>query len=98
MIKPFGNLLLVKEDKVEDRTTTSGIVLMASLSESNLRTGKILEMGNGEYNYKGELIPITGLNVNDIVYYNQNSGTDIEDIDGEKYLLLNTKSVLAIKG
>jgi co-chaperonin GroES (HSP10) len=31
------------------------------------------------------------------VYYNQNSGTDIEDSDGEKYLLLNTKSVLAIK-
>ena len=97
MIKPFGNLLLVKEDKVEDRTTTSGIVLMASLSESNLRTGKIVEMGNGEYNYKGELIPITGLSVNNVVYYNQNSGTDIEDVDGEKYLLLNTKSVLAIK-
>ena len=97
MIKPFGNLLLIKEDKVEDRTTTSGIVLMASLSESNLRTGKIVEMGNGEYNYKGELIPITGLSVNNVVYYNQNSGTDIEDVDGEKYLLLNTKSVLAIK-
>jgi len=98
MIKPFGNLLLIKEDKVEDRTTSSGIVLMASLSESNLRTGKILDLGNGEYNYKGELIPISGLDVNDIVYYNQNSGTDIEDEDGEKYLLLNTKSVLAIKG
>lgn len=97
MIKPFGNLLLVKEDKVEDRTTTSGIVLMASLSESNLRTGKIVEMGNGEYNYKGEIIPITGLSVNNVVYYNQNSGIDIEDVDGEKYLLLNTKSVLAIK-
>lgn len=97
MIKPFGNLLLVKEDKVEDRTTTSGIVLMASLNESNLRTGKIVEMGNGEYNYKGELIPITGLSINNVVYYNQNSGTDIEDVDGEKYLLLNTKSVLAIK-
>jgi len=98
MIKPFGNLLLVKEDKVEDRTTSSGIVLMASLSESNLRTGKILDLGNGEHNYKGELIPINGLNIGDMVYYNQNSGTDIEDTDGEKYLLLNTKSVLAIKG
>jgi co-chaperonin GroES (HSP10) len=98
MIKPFGNLLLVKEDKVEDRTTSSGIVLMASLSESNLRTGKIVDLGNGEHNYKGELIPINGLYIGDSVYYNQNSGTDIEDEDGEKYLLLNTKSVLAIKG
>lgn len=98
MIKPFGNLLLVKENKVEDRTTSSGIVLMASLNDSALRVGKIVDLGNGEHNYKGELIPINGLHVGDSVYYNQNSGTDIEDEDGEKYLLLNTKSVLAIKG
>lgn len=97
MIKPYGNLLLIKEDKIEDRTTSSGIVLMASLSESNIRAGKILDLGNGEYNYKGDLISISGLDIGDVVYYNQNSGTDIEDSDGEKYLLLNTKSVLAIK-
>ena len=57
-----------------------------------------VDLGNGEHNYKGELIPINGLDIGDSVYYNQNSGTDIEDEDGEKYLLLNTKSVLAIKG
>jgi co-chaperonin GroES (HSP10) len=98
MIKPFGNLLLIKEDKIEDRTTSSGIVLMASLNDSALRVGKIIDLGNGEHNYKGELIPISGLDIGDSVYYHQNSGTDIEDTDGEKYLLLNTKSVLAIKG
>jgi co-chaperonin GroES (HSP10) len=97
VIKPFGNLLLVKENKAEDRTTSSGIVLMASISDSSLRVGKIVDLGNGEHNYKGELIPINGLDIGDNVYYNQNSGTDIEDEDGEKYLLLNTKSVLAIK-
>jgi co-chaperonin GroES (HSP10) len=97
MIKPYGNLLLIKEDKVEDKKTSSGIVLMASLSESSLRTGKIIDLGNGEHNYKGELIPINGLDIGDVVYYNQNSGIDVEDEGGEKYLLLNTKSVLAIK-
>lgn len=97
MIKPYGNLLLVREHKVEDKTTSSGIVLMASLNDSALRTGEILDLGNGEHNYKGELIPINGLDIGDIVYYNQNSGTDIEDESGEKYLLLNTKSVLALK-
>lgn len=97
MIKPYGNLLLIKEDKIEDKTTSSGIVLMASLNESSLRTGKVVDIGEGEHNYKGELIPINGLVIGDIVYYNQNSGIDIEDEGGEKYLLLNTKSVLAIK-
>jgi len=98
MIKPYGNLLLIKEEKVEDRTTSSGIVLMASLNDSALRVGKIVDLGNGEYNYKGDLVPINGLDIGDNVYYNQNSGIDIEDEGGEKYLLLNTKSVLAIKG
>jgi co-chaperonin GroES (HSP10) len=98
MIKPYGNLLLIKENRVEDRTTSSGIVLMASLNDSALRVGSIVDMGNGEHNYKGELIPINGLEIGDSVYYNQNSGIDIEDESGEKYLLLNTKSVLAIKG
>jgi co-chaperonin GroES (HSP10) len=97
MIKPYGNLLLIKENKVEDKTTSSGIVLMASLNDSALRTGNIIDLGQGEYNYKGELIPINGLNKGDVVYYNQTSGIDIDDEDGEKYLLLNTKSVLAIK-
>jgi co-chaperonin GroES (HSP10) len=97
MIKPYGNLLLIKEHRVEDKTTSSGIVLMASLNESALRTGEILDLGDGEHNYKGELIPINGLDVGDTVYYNQNSGIDIEDEGGEKYLLLNIKSVLALK-
>lgn len=97
MIKPYGNLLLVKEDRVEDKTTSSGIVLMASLNDSSLRTGKVIDLGDGEHNYKGELIPINGLAIGDVVYYNQNSGIDIEDEGGEKYLLLNTKSVLALK-
>jgi co-chaperonin GroES (HSP10) len=97
MIKPYGNLLLVKEDKVEDRTTSSGIVLSAAFNESSLRTGKILEVGDGEYNYKGDLVSILGIDVDDTVYYNRNSGIDIEDEDGEKYLLLNSKNVLAIK-
>jgi co-chaperonin GroES (HSP10) len=98
MIKPYGNLLLIKENRVEDRTTSSGIVLMASLNDSALRVGNIVDLGEGEHNYKGELIPIKGLSIGDNVYYNQNSGIDIEDESGEKYLLLNTKSVLAIKG
>ena len=97
MIKPYGNLLLVKENKVEDRTTSSGIVLSAAFNDSGLRTGKIIDLGNGEYNYKGDLVPINGLDIDDVVYYHQNSGSEIEDSDGEKYLLLNTKNVLAIK-
>lgn len=97
MIKPYGNLLLIKEDKVEDKTTASGIVLSASFTDSGLRTGTIIDMGDGEYNYKGDLVPINGLDIGDVVYYPQHGGSDIEDEDMTKYLLLNSKNVLALK-
>ena len=97
MIKPYGGMLLVKEDKLEDKTTASGIVLSAAFHDTGLRTGKIIDLGDGEYNYKGDLIPVNGLDIGDIIYYPQHSGSEVEDTDGEKYLILNSKNVLAIK-
>lgn len=97
MIKPYGGLLLIKEDKVEDRTTSSGLVLSAAFNDSGLKTGTIVDLGDGEYNYKGDLMPIVGLDIGDVVYYPQHGGTEVEDTDGTKYLLLNNKNVLAIK-
>lgn len=97
MIKPYGAMLLIKEDEIGDKKTASGLVISAAFSDPGLRTGKIIDMGDGEYNYKGDLIPINGIDINDVVYYPQHGGTDIEDQDGTKYLLLNSKNVLAIK-
>jgi co-chaperonin GroES (HSP10) len=37
------------------------------------------------------------ISVGDVVYYPQHGGTDIEDEDGTKYVLLNVKNVLAKK-
>jgi len=97
MIKPYGSMILIKEDRVEDKKTASGLVISAVFSDSGLKTGVIVDIGEGEYNYKGDLIPVNGLAIDDVVYYPQHGGTDIEDEDGTKYLLLNSKNVLAKK-
>ena len=97
MIKPYGSMLLIKEEKAGDKTTTSGLVISAAFSDTGLKTGTIIDLGDGEYNYKGDLIPINGLDIDDMVYYPQHGGTEIEDEDGTKYLLLNSKNVLAKK-
>lgn len=97
MIEPYGGMLLIEEEKAGDKTTASGLVISAAFSDSGVKKGKIIDLGEGEYNYKGDLIPISGLDIGDIVYYPQHSGTDIEDEDGNKYLLLNSKNVLAKK-
>lgn len=97
MIKPYGGMLLVKENQTGDKTTASGLVISAAFNESNFKTGSVIAMGNGEFNYKGDLIPIQGISIGDVIYYTQHTGHDIEDEDGQKYLLLNAKHVLAIK-
>jgi co-chaperonin GroES (HSP10) len=97
MIKPIGGLLLVKRNQSEDKTTKSGLVITASVSDSDLKTGVIVDMGPGEQNYLGDLIPIIGLSVGDTVYYTERNATEIEDEDSTKYDLLSSKNVLAKK-
>lgn len=95
MIKPIGGLLLVKRNQSEDKTTKSGLVISAAVSESDMKTGTIVDMGPGEQNYIGDLIPIIGLCVGDTVYYTERSATEIEDEDSTKYDLISSKNVLA---
>lgn len=97
MIKPYGGMLLVKENVTTDKTTSSGLVISAAFSENNFNTGTIVDIGDGEYNYKGDLIPVNGLDIGDTIYYTKHTGHEIEDEDGQKYLLLNAKHVLATK-
>lgn len=95
MIKPIGGLLLVKRNQSEDKTTKSGLVITASVSDSDMKTGTIVDMGPGEQNYMGDLIPILGLNVGDTVYYTERSATEIEDEDSNKFDLISSKNILA---
>jgi co-chaperonin GroES (HSP10) len=97
MIKPAGGLLLVKRNQSEDRTTKSGLVITASVSDSDMKNGTIVDIGPGEQNYLGDLIPIIGLDIGDTVYYTERSATEIEDEDSNKYDLISSKNVMATK-
>jgi co-chaperonin GroES (HSP10) len=97
MIKPIGAMLLIKKIETGEKTTATGLVLSASFAEQGPSKANVIAMGEGEYNYKGDLIPIGGINVGDVIFYPEHAGTEIEDDDNTKYLLLNFKNVLAIK-
>ena len=96
MIKPLGNLVLLEKVESGDKVTSTGLVISASFTEGP-KTGKIVAIGPGEQNYKGDVIPVVGLSIGDMVYYPEHSGSDIEDTDGKKYLLLSSKNILAVK-
>ena len=98
MIKPLGGIILVKENKKEEKTTKSGLVISATFSDTGPKSGTVVAIGEGEQNYKGEILPIVGMNIGDTVFFPDHTGTEIEDEDGSKYLLINSKNILAIKG
>lgn len=98
MIKPIGAMLLVKKIETGEKTTKTGLVISAAFAEQGPSQAEIIDMGNGEANYRGELIPIGDLDIGDIIFYPEHSGTEIEDDEGNKFLLLHSKQVIAKKG
>ncbi len=97
-IKPIGAMLLIKKIETGEKTTKTGLVLSAAFADQGPSQAEIIDMGDGEANYKGDLIPINGVDIGDIIFYPEHSGTDIEDEDGNKFLLLHSKQVIAKKG
>ena len=97
MINPLGAMLLVKKIQKGDKTTKTGLVISSTFSDSGPAEGEVIRLGTGEQNYKGEILPIPVIEVGDIVLFPDHSAVDVEDEDGNKYILLNSKNVLAIK-
>lgn len=97
MIEPLGNMVLLEKIEVGDKTTSTGLVISAAFADQGPSKGKVIAIGGGEQNYKGDIIPVPDIMEGDIVYYPSHAGTDIEDEDGKKYLLIISKNILAIK-
>jgi co-chaperonin GroES (HSP10) len=95
MIKPIGGMLLVTKKQEEDKTTKSGLVISAVFNDSGPKIGTIVDMGAGEVNYKGDLIPIPELDIGDEIYFPDHTGTEIEDENSNKYILINHKHIMA---
>lgn len=95
MIKPFGNMVLLQKEASGEKKTSSGLVISAGFDESGIKRGLVIDYGDGEYNYKGDLIPLNGIEEGDTVMYQEHSAIEVEDTDGTKYHLINAKNILA---
>lgn len=90
-------MVLLEKIEVGDKTTSTGLVISASFMDQGPKKGTVVAMGNGEQNYKGDIIPIPELKIGNVVFYPDHAGTDIEDEDGKKYLLITSKNILAVQ-
>jgi len=97
-IRPYGSMILVKENEVKDTKTASGLVLSASIVDDYVRTATVVHVGPGERSvFNNQLIIMDGIDVGMTVYYNRGSGTEIKDDNGDEYILINYKNILGFR-
>ena len=92
-IKPLEDRILVQPLDAE-QTTASGLVIPDTAKEKP-QEGKVLAVGPGRFDDDGaKRIPLD-VAVDDIVVFSKYGGTELK-YDGQEYLLLSARDVLAV--
>jgi len=93
-LKPLGDRIVVKPQDDQESTTASGLVIPDTAKEKP-QLGDVIAVGPGEFK-DGERIPVD-VNVGDVVFYSKYGGTEVKH-NGEDYLILSSRDVLAVLG
>ena len=91
-LKPLADKVIVQKLEPEEKTS-GGIVLPDTVREKP-QEGKIIAVGPGAVDDKGQRKPID-VKEGDHVLYAKYSGTEVK-IDGVEYLILSERDILAI--
>ncbi len=92
-IKPLEDRILVQTLDAE-QTTASGLVIPDTAKEKP-QEGKVLAVGPGRFDEDGDKRIPLDIAVGDVVIYSKYGGTEVK-YNGEEYLLLSARDVLAI--
>jgi len=91
--KPLSNHLFL-EPIEEEKTTKSGIVIPDTAEKEKPIKGKVIAVGPGKINEKGERTPMS-VKVGDVVLFKKYGPDEIE-LEGKKYLVGDEDDILAI--
>ncbi|MDN5278807.1 MAG: chaperonin GroES [Clostridiales bacterium] len=93
-LTPMGNRIVVKVEETETKTT-SGIIIPDTASKARPQQGKVVFVGKGIVNKKGQKIPMQ-VKAGDRVYFTEWAGTEIT-LEGEKHLIMKEDDLLAVE-
>ncbi len=93
-VKPLGDKVLVKRCEPKE-VVRGGIILPDSAKEKPLEA-KVIALGTGKTTDEGKVLPFE-VKEGDTVLIGKYAGQDIK-IDGEEYIMLPEKDILAILG
>lgn len=91
-LKPLGDRVLVKPAPKEEKTA-SGLYISSGAQEKP-QQGKVVAVGPGKRNKKGDHIPLD-VQVGDEVLYGKFGGNEVK-LDGEELLLLRADDIYGI--
>ena len=92
-LKPLSNHLFL-EPVEEEKITKSGIVIPDTAEKKKPIKGKVVAVGPGKFNDKGERVPMS-VKVGDTALFKK-YGPDEVEVDGKKYLVGDEDDILAI--
>jgi chaperonin GroES len=92
-LKPLDDRIVVKASE-GDQTTASGLVIPDTAKEKP-QEGSVVAVGPGKFE-DGVRVPMD-VSTGDKVIYSKYGGTEVK-VDGEEYLILSARDVLAILG
>ncbi|MBA3719348.1 MAG: co-chaperone GroES [Nocardioidaceae bacterium] len=92
-IKPLEDRIVVQALDAEE-TTASGLVIPDTAKEKP-QEGKVLAVGPGRFNEDGDARVPLDVSIGDVVVFSKYGGTEIK-YDGEDYLILSARDVLAV--
>ena len=91
-IKPLEDRIVVQALEAET-TTASGLVIPDTAKEKP-QEGKVIAVGPGRIDDKGNRVPLD-IAEGDVVIYSKYGGTEVK-YNGEEYLILSARDVLAV--
>lgn len=92
-IKPLADRVLIEPISVEEKTK-SGIIIPDTVDKEKSEQGKVVAVGPGKLNEKGELISMN-VKKGDIVLFTKYGPNEIK-IDNKEYLIAREEDILAI--
>ncbi|NYH51987.1 MULTISPECIES: co-chaperone GroES [Nocardiopsis] len=92
VLKPLEDRVVVQTLEAE-QTTASGLVIPDTAKEKP-QEGTVLAVGPGRLDDNGKRIALD-VNVGDVVLYSKYGGTEVK-YDGEEYLVLSARDILAV--
>jgi chaperonin GroES len=92
VIKPLGDRVVVK--RIEEEPKTKGGIVLPDTAKEKPQKGKVIAVGTGRILDNGQKVPLE-VKEGDIVVFAKYGGTEIE-IDGEEYVILSERDLLAV--